>query len=76
MTNSASRKKRPGDKDVNGKPIPRYIVHGGPDLARERGLPPSECQYFDEEPNSEEHRKNRDAMWQRWVDAGAEHVYP
>ena len=61
---------------MNGRPIPKYIVHGGPELAQSRKLPTSQCQYFYEQPTSEEHRRNRDAMWERWVQAGAEHVYP
>ncbi len=76
MTRNKCGTKKPGDRDVNGYAIPKYIVHGGPELAAEKGLPSSQCQYFDEEPKSEEHRKNRDAMWERWVKAGAEHVYP
>lgn len=67
---------KPGIVDVNGKPIPRYIVHGGPDLAADKKLPTSQCQFFDEPPRSEDHRRNLDAMWARWVKAGAEHVYP
>lgn len=69
-------KKKPGDRDVNGYAIPKYIVHGGPELAKKLGLPSSQCQYFTEAPSSEEHRRRRDAMWERWVEAGAEHVYP
>ncbi|WDL80829.1 hypothetical protein IU367_12030 [Aeromonas bestiarum] len=76
MNKKSSQGKKPGELDVNGYPIPRYIVHGGPELAKLRGLPDSECQFFDELPNSEEHRKNQDAMWARWVNAGAEHIYP
>lgn len=68
--------KKPGDLDVNGRPIPWYIVHGGPELAEELGLPTSQCQYFDEPPTSDEHRRNLEAMWERWVEAGAKHVYP
>lgn len=68
---------KPGDVDVNGYAIPAYIVHGGPDLARSKGLPLSECQFFGEdvEPQTAAHRRNRDAMWKRWVKAGALHVY-
>jgi hypothetical protein len=76
MNQKSSRSKKPGDKDINGFAIPRYIVHGGPELAKKLGLPSAECQYFVEQPRSEEHRRNRDAMWVRWVQAGAEHVYP
>jgi hypothetical protein len=68
--------KKPGDTDVNGFAIPKYIVHGGPGVAVEKGLSGSECQYFDEQPKSEEHRRNTETMWERWVHAGAEHVYP
>lgn len=68
---------RYGLKDEkNGKPIPRYIVHGGPELSVARGLDSNICLYFDEPPTSDEHRKNLEAMWARWVDSGAEHVYP
>lgn len=67
---------KPYTRDANGKPVPHYIVHGGPELSRARGLPSSECNYFDSPPTSEEHRRNREAMWDRWVAAGAEHVYP
>lgn len=67
---------RYGLKDEkNGKPIPRYIVHGGPALSDARGLDDSICQYFDEPPTSDEHRRNLEAMWARWVAVGAEHVY-
>lgn len=76
MIQNVSPKKKPGDSDVNGYAIPKYIVHGGPELAKRLGLPSSQCQYFNEPPSSEEHRKRRDAMWERWVQAGAEHVYP
>jgi len=71
-----SQIKKPGDSDVNGYAIPKYIIHGCPELARKLGHPISQCQFFDEQPNSDEHRRNRDAMWERWVKAGAEHVYP
>jgi hypothetical protein len=71
-----SRMKKPGDIDLNGYPIPKYIIHGGPELAKKLKLPSSQCQFFDEPPNSDEHHKNREAMWARWVQAGAQHVYP
>ena len=67
---------KPGSVDINGKPIPRYIVHGGPELSDARGLDDRICQYFVDPPTSDAHRKNREAMWERWVRAGAEHVYP
>lgn len=72
------KKWKAGSSDpLNGRPIPRYIVHGGPELAKARGLRESQCSLnHDEPPTSEEHRKNREAMWARWVEAGAEHVYP
>ena len=76
MNQRKSRSKKPGDKGENGYAIPRYIVHGGPELAERLGLPSAECQFFDEQTRSEEHRLNRDAMWARWVQVGAEHVYP
>jgi hypothetical protein len=76
MNQRSSRRKKPGDRDVNGYAIPKYIVHGGPELAERLGLPGSQCQFFDEQPSSDEHRRRRDAMWERWVEAGAEHVYP
>ncbi len=62
--------------EKNGKPIPRYIVHGGPELSAALGLASKICQYFNEPPTSDEHRRNLEAMWARWVAAGAEHVYP
>jgi RNase adaptor protein for sRNA GlmZ degradation len=67
--------KRPGMLDVNGKPIPKYIVHGGPELADIKGLDHSMCQYIMDPPSSEEHRRNREAMFKRWEAAGAIHVY-
>jgi hypothetical protein len=67
---------RPHIRDVNGQPIPRYIVHGGPALSHERGLESSKCQYFDDPPTSDDHRRRRDAMWERWVTTDAEHIYP
>ena len=67
---------RPGLKDVNGHPIPRYIVHGEPEIARAKGLKTGECQFITDPVTSEEHRKNREAMFKRWEEAGAEHVYP
>jgi hypothetical protein len=76
MIQRSPRPKKPGDGDVNGYAIPRYIIHGGPELARRKGLPTSECQFFDEAPSSDEHRRKREAMWERWVQAGAEHIYP
>ncbi|MBF4245723.1 hypothetical protein EA004_11810 [Vibrio anguillarum] len=76
MNKKPAQSKEPGDLDVNGHPIPRYIIHGGPELAKQLNLPASECQFFDEPPHSEEHRKNRKAMWARWIKAGAEHIYP
>lgn len=76
MNRKLSQGKKPGDLDVNGYPIPVYIVHGGPELAKRLSLPSSQCQYFDEPPHSDEHRKNREAMWERWVKAGAKHIYP
>jgi hypothetical protein len=66
---------RPGTLDVNGGPIPKYIVHGGPELAHKKGLDRSQCLYFPDQPSSDEHRRNRDEMWERWVKAGAEHIY-
>jgi hypothetical protein len=76
MIQRAPSGKKPGDRDVNGYSIPKYIVHGGPEVAKRLGLPGSQCQYFEDQPSSEEHRKRRDAMWERWLEAGAEHVYP
>ena len=67
---------RPGLLDVNGKPIPKYIVHGGPELAALKGLDRSVCQYIMDPPTSDEHRRNREAMFKRWEAAGATHVYP
>ena len=76
MNKKSAQGKKPGDLDVNGRPIPRHIIHGGPKLAEQRNLPDSKCQFFDEPPDSEEHRMEREAMWARWVKAGAEHIYP
>ncbi|MGN5108718.1 hypothetical protein ACTG18_10750 [Aeromonas hydrophila] len=76
MNKKTSQAKKPGDLDVNGYPIPKYIVHGGPELAEQHDLPNSECQFFNELPNSEDHRKKQNAMWKRWVKAGAIHIYP
>ncbi len=70
------RKPKPGSVDVNGFVIPRYIVHGGPDVARAKGLDLSQCQYIEDPVTSEEHRRNREAMFARWEQAGAEHIYP
>ena len=70
------QKPTPGSVDVNGYAIPRYIVHGGPAVAEAKGLNASQCQYIMDPVTSEEHRKNRDAMFARWEKAGAEHVYP
>lgn len=70
------RKPEPGSRDVNGYAIPRYIVHGGPEVSRAKGLNTNECQYIMDPVTSEEHRKNREAMFARWEEAGAEHVYP
>jgi hypothetical protein len=67
---------KPGSIDINGYVIPRYIVHGGPEIAQAKGLKASECQFIMDPVASEEHRKNRDAMLKRWEDAGAEHIYP
>lgn len=61
---------------MNGYAIPRYIVHGGPEVAEAKGLDSSQCQYIMEPVTSEEHRKNREAMFARWLNAGARHVYP
>jgi hypothetical protein len=33
------------------------------------------CQYIMDPPSSEEHRRNREAMFKRWEAAGAIHVY-
>jgi hypothetical protein len=71
-----SKKPTPGSADVNGYAIPRYIVHGGPEVAEAKGLDTSQCQFIMDPVTSEEHRKNRDAMFARWEEAGAEHVYP
>lgn len=70
------QKPKPGSVDVNGFVIPRYIVHGSPEVAKAKGLDPSQCQYIEDPVTSEEHRKNREAMFARWLEAGAEHVYP
>jgi hypothetical protein len=72
----AKQKYQPGSTDINGKAIPRYIIHGGPEVAEAKGIKTSECQFIDSPVTSEEHRKNREAMFERWVAAGAEHVYP
>lgn len=69
-------KKRPGMRDVNGYAIPKYIVHGGPELADSMGLEKSMCQYIMDTPSSKEHQRNREAMFKRWEDAGAVHIYP
>lgn len=76
MNQKRSTIKKPGDKDENGYAIPHYIIHGGPELSEKMGLPSSQCQYFDDQPNSEEHRKNLGKMWKRWEQAGAKHIYP
>lgn len=69
-------KYKPGSVDENGYAIPRYNVHGGPEVAEAKGLDENQCQYITDPVRSEVHRKNRDAMFARWVKAGAEHVYP
>ena len=60
---------------MNGYAIPKYIVHGGPELADKMGLDRSICQYIRDPPSSEEHQRNREAMFKRWEAAGAVHVY-
>lgn len=69
-------KPRVSSVDVNGFAIPKYIVHGGPEVADAKGLDHSLCQYIQNPVTSEEHRKNREAMFKRWEEAGAEHIYP
>lgn len=69
------QKLKPGSVDVNGYAIPKYIVHGGPEVAKAQGLDLSQCQFIMESVTSEGHRKRREAMFARWVEAGAQHVY-
>ena len=76
MNQNKSSIKKPGDLDINGHPIPKYIVHGGPALSEKMGLPSSKCIYVDNQPVSEEHRRNHDKMLERYEKAGAEHIYP
>lgn len=70
-----AEKSKPGCKGKNGHPIPHYIVHGDTDLAKANGLDLGLCQFIREPAKSEEHRKNREALFAEWEAAGAQHVY-
>lgn len=76
VNNERTKNPKPGSTDINGYAIPRYIVHGGPEVAKAKGLKSRECQFIMDPVSSEEHRKNREAMFKRWEDAGAVHIYP